>query len=205
MSAAPALVLPQVWATATIAIPDPVAELRDCRARKAPGRLRLVCAAAATANGAALAKARPAGAMAAPAAAANTAAEPAGLPFYRKYTEGLLRRYVTLSFSAGRVPSLLGRELFRGNVTHYQVSGFDDVVIFVQDVERCVSKLTLAQQLLLRKIAMEGHEQGEVSAMLGVPLRTVVRRYAEALDRLTRLLLEGRLLRPLDALPELKV
>ena len=93
---------------------------------------------------------------------------------------------------------MLGRELFRGNVSHYQVSGFDDVVIFVRDMERCVSKLTVTQQHLLRKIAMEGHEQGEVSAMLGIPLRTVVRRYAEALDRLSRLLLEGRLLKPLD-------
>src|SRR6185437_8793839 len=34
--------------------------------------------------------------------------------FYRKYTEAMLRRYVRMSMGAGRVPSLLGRELFRG-------------------------------------------------------------------------------------------
>lgn len=35
------------------------------------------------------------------------------LAFYRKYTEGMLRRYLRLSMNSGRVPSLLGRELFR--------------------------------------------------------------------------------------------
>ncbi len=60
--------------------------------------------------------------------------------FYRKYTEGILRRYVRLSMEAGRAPSLLGREMFRGNVTNYSVTGFDDVVIFVHDVESCVEE-----------------------------------------------------------------
>ena len=61
--------------------------------------------------------------------------------FYRKYTEGLLRRYMRLSMEAGRAPSLLGREMFRGNVMNYSVQGFDDVVIFVHDVESCVKLL----------------------------------------------------------------
>lgn len=30
------------------------------------------------------------------------------LAFYRKYTEGLLRRYVKMAMEAGRAPSLLG-------------------------------------------------------------------------------------------------
>jgi hypothetical protein len=37
-----------------------------------------------------------------------------------------------------RAPSLLGREMFRGNVTNYSVQGFDDVVIFVHGVWRGV-------------------------------------------------------------------
>src|ERR1044072_4436085 len=41
------------------------------------------------------------------------------IAFYRKYTEALLRRYLKLSMEYGRAPSLLGREMFRGNVTHY--------------------------------------------------------------------------------------
>ena len=61
---------------------------------------------------------------------------PPELAFYRKYTEALLRRYMRLSMVVGRVPSLIGREFFRGNVTHYRVQGFEDVVIFCHDVEK---------------------------------------------------------------------
>jgi hypothetical protein len=51
------------------------------------------------------------------------------LAFYRKYTEALLRRYVRMSLEAGRVPSLLGQEMFRAKVTHYRIASFEDVVI----------------------------------------------------------------------------
>ena len=62
------------------------------------------------------------------------------LAFYRKYTEGLLGRYVRMSMEMGRAPSLLGKDLFRARVTNYVVHGFDDVVIFVHDVEQCLSQ-----------------------------------------------------------------
>jgi hypothetical protein len=54
---------------------------------------------------------------------------PPEMAFYRKYTEGMLRRYLRLSMEAGKVPSLLGQEMFRGNVTSCRVDGFDDVVM----------------------------------------------------------------------------
>ena len=57
------------------------------------------------------------------------------MAFYRKYTEGMLRRYVQMSMESGKVPSLLGKEMFRGNVTSCRVGGFDDAVIFVHDVK----------------------------------------------------------------------
>src|ERR1700748_1740383 len=97
--------------------------------------------------------------------------------FYRKYTEGLLRRYVRLSMEAGRAPSLLGREMFRGNVTNYSVQGFDDVVIFVHDVESCVKVLGEEQQHLIRRIALQEFTMEETASMLQLPLRTVHRRY----------------------------
>ena len=43
------------------------------------------------------------------------------LAFYRKYTEAMLRRYLRLSMEVGRVPSLMGREMFRGHVSHYKM------------------------------------------------------------------------------------
>ncbi len=121
------------------------------------------------------------------------------IAFYRKYTEGLLRRYVRLSMEAGRAPSLLGREMFRGNVTNYSVQGFDDVVIFVHDVENCLSKLDKEQQHLVRRIALQEFTQEETASLLGLPLRTVHRRYADALDELTEIFLERKLLEPSKA------
>lgn len=41
------------------------------------------------------------------------------MAFYRKYTEAMLQRYVRMSMEAGKVPSLLGQEMFHGNVTSY--------------------------------------------------------------------------------------
>jgi hypothetical protein len=119
--------------------------------------------------------------------------------FYRKYTEGLLRRYVRLSLEAGRAPSLLGREMFRGKVTDYSVRGFDDVVIFVHDVESCLKKLSPGEQHLIRRIALQEFTQAETASLLALPLRTVHRRYADALDQLTEIFLERKLLEPAKA------
>jgi Sigma-70, region 4 len=119
--------------------------------------------------------------------------------FYRKYTEGLLRRYVRLSMEAGRAPSLLGREMFRGNVTNYSVQGFDDVVIFVHDVESCVKMLNEGQQHLIRRIALQEFTLEETASLLQLPLRTVHRRYGNALDELTEVFLERKLLEPSKA------
>ena len=59
--------------------------------------------------------------------------------FYRKYTEAMLRRYAVMKLQKGRVPSLLGRELFRGKVTSCRIHGFDDMIHYVHDVEQCRS------------------------------------------------------------------
>jgi|HubBroStandDraft_4_1064222.scaffolds.fasta_scaffold309157_1 hypothetical protein len=118
-------ILPRVWATASIAsAADAVQQ------RKRPHCLRLVRASGA--------QTQAAPALTVP--RTQRTIEP-GLAFYRKYTEGMLRRYMEMSMQSGRVPSLLGRELFRGKVTSCRVQGFDDVVIFVHDVGRCLEQL----------------------------------------------------------------
>ena len=118
------------------------------------------------------------------------------LAFYRKYTEALLRRYLRLSLEAGRVPSLIGREMFRGNVTHYRVHNFEDVVIFCHDVEKRLGQLSPLDQQLVKRIGLQQYTQGEAAGMLGISLRHCVRLYAEMLDHLTELLLQDRLLEP---------
>jgi hypothetical protein len=133
---------------------------------------------------------------------ACTPPPPPELAFYRKYTEAMLRRYATMSMEAGRVPSLLGREMFRAKVTNYVVQSFEDVVIFVHDVEKCVAKLDKLSQLLIRRIGMQQYTQAEVSAMTRLSLRTVLRQYPRALDRLTEVFLEVKLLEPQIACQE---
>jgi hypothetical protein len=127
---------------------------------------------------------------------------PPELAFYRKYTEALLRRYAHMSMELGRVPSLLGKEMFRGKVTNYTVHGFDDVVIFVHDVERCMEVLDLEQYELVSRIAVQEYTQVEAAALMRMPVRTLLRRYDETLDLLTEVMLKRRLLEPLIACQE---
>jgi len=121
---------------------------------------------------------------------------PLEMAFYRKYTEGMLQRYVRLSMEAGRVSSLLGQEMFRGNVTSCRVEGFDDVVIFVHDVETCLEKLEEEQQSLISRISLQQYTIGETAALMGLKPRTVVRRYGQAVDSLTRVFLGVQMLEP---------
>jgi hypothetical protein len=122
---------------------------------------------------------------------------PVEMAFYRKYTEAMLRRYLQMSTEIGRVPSLLGRELFRGNVTHCKVNSFEDVVIFCHDMEKQIGKQTPLDQQLLLRVALQEYSQQEAAAMLGISWRNGKRLYFRAIDRLTEMLLEARLLEPL--------
>jgi hypothetical protein len=78
---------------------------------------------------------------------------------YRARTVALLRKYARLSVEVGRIPSLLGREFFRTQVTSYHMSTFEDVVIFVHDVERSLEKLDRFEQKLIAKIVLLEYTQ----------------------------------------------
>lgn len=136
-----------------------------------------------------------------PAKAPGSAGVPAGeLAFYRKYTEKLLQRYMQMSMEAGRVPSMMGKEVLGGRASSYQVHGFDDAVNFRIDVERCLAKLDPEERAVVRRVALQEYTQAEAAAVLGISLRTCVQRYGRSLDRLTRILLDVRLLEPFKAL-----
>jgi hypothetical protein len=122
---------------------------------------------------------------------------PVELAFYRKYTEAMVRRYVRLSMAAGRVPSLLGRELFRGHVSSYRMTNFEDVVVFCFDMEKLLGKMRTLDQQLIKRIAMQHYPQGEAASMLRISLRTCLQTYGQAIDRLTRMLLDAGMLEPL--------
>jgi hypothetical protein len=118
---------------------------------------------------------------------------------YRERTTALLRKYCRLSVELGRVPSLLGREFFRSRVTSYTMHSFEDVVIFVYDVERSLEKLDKLSQKLIARIGMQEYTYDEAAKVLGYNARTVERRYPEALDRLSAILLKADLLRESSA------
>jgi len=121
------------------------------------------------------------------------------LAFYRKYTESMLRKYLRISIQSGRVPSLLGRELFRGHVSSYKLHSFEDAVIFCFDVEKRLGRLTVMNQQLIKRIGLQEYTQGEAAGMLGLSLRSCIRQYGYALDELTEMFLEAGMLEPLKS------
>jgi len=110
---------------------------------------------------------------------------------YRDRSIALLKRYVRLSVEIGRLPSLLGREFFRGRVTTYSFSTFEDTVIFVHDMEQSVEKLNPLEQAMIGKIVLEEYSQRDAAKILNWPLRTIERLFPEALDHLSKILLAG--------------
>ncbi|MDT8068660.1 MAG: sigma factor-like helix-turn-helix DNA-binding protein [Terriglobia bacterium] len=115
---------------------------------------------------------------------------------YRNHTVVLLRKYFRMSLEIGRMPSLLGGELFRAKVTAYQVHTFEDSVIFVHDMEQCLAKLDYLSRLLIARIFFQEFSHDEVAAELRITRRQVIRRMFDALDRTSEILLERELLEP---------
>jgi hypothetical protein len=127
---------------------------------------------------------------------ANTLLDP-DLWLYRDRTIAILRRYLRLAVEVGRLPALLGREFFRTRVTSYHSQTFEDTVIFVHDVERCVCLLNDTEIELIAMIVMQEHPHYEAAQMLRCTRRTIVRSFGEALDRLSEIFLEREILRRL--------
>lgn len=113
---------------------------------------------------------------------------------YRGRTVAMLRRYMRYGIETGRLPSLLGREFFRAKVTKYSVVTFEDRVIFVHDMEMCLSRLSEFSRQVLTRVVLQEYEHGEAARLLGCTRMTVHRKLAEALDRLRDILLEVGLL-----------
>lgn len=116
---------------------------------------------------------------------------------YRDRTVALLKRYARASVEVGRLPSLLGREFFRSRITSYSMMTFEDIVIFVHDVESALARLDWFHQRLIAMSVLEEFSFREVARLLPCPLRTVEREVPEALDALSRMFLDGGLLKEL--------
>ena len=120
---------------------------------------------------------------------------------YRKKTAALLRRYMRWSMEAGRLPSLLGRELFRAKVTAYTATTFEDRVIFIHDIEKCLNQLASFDREIVARVVLQEHEHLQAARILHCTRRTIERRLPEVLDELSEAFLKARLL---EALPEVR-
>jgi DNA-directed RNA polymerase specialized sigma24 family protein len=67
----------------------------------------------------------------------------------------------------------------------YSVSSFEDAVIFVHDVERCVAKLDRLSQTLIARVILQAYSHEEAGILMGCCRRTLERNLPEALDRLS--------------------
>jgi hypothetical protein len=119
---------------------------------------------------------------------------PANLAFYRRHTESLLRRYLYASMQVGRAPSLLADSVGRGWASSRPVRTFEDAVIFVLDIERCIAQLGSLDREILARVVLQEYTQAETAVLLGMAIRTISYKYPLAVDRLTEKLLAASLL-----------
>lgn len=115
---------------------------------------------------------------------------------YRGRTLKLLRRFFHVSVEIGRLPSLIGREIFRSRVAHCRVPTFEDRVIFAHDMEQCLARLEWFSQQLVARVVFQEHSFEEAARLLRTTERTVRRRFPAALDELSEILLRQELMRP---------
>lgn len=119
---------------------------------------------------------------------------PISLAFYRKHTESPLRRYLYASMQVGRAPSILSDPVSRGWASSRRVRTFEDAVIFVLDVERCLERLSSLDKQMLSRVVLQEYTQAEAASMRGMSPRAMSYKFPQAIDRLTEKLLGAGLL-----------
>lgn len=120
---------------------------------------------------------------------------------YRRRTIAMLKQYFRYSVEVGRLPSILGRELFRARVTAYKMASFEDAVIFVHDVESALERLAHSHQQLIATIIFQDYSHEQAAEMLGRQRRQVSREFSDSLDILSEIFLEGGLINRLGTQP----
>ncbi|MGB7266103.1 MAG: sigma factor-like helix-turn-helix DNA-binding protein, partial [Terracidiphilus sp.] len=94
----------------------------------------------------------------------------------------------------GRAPSILSDPVSRGWASSRPVRTFEDAVIFVLDIENCLSQLGSLDRELLSRIVLQEYTHPETASLLGMSQRAVSYKLQIALDRLTEKLLKADLL-----------
>jgi hypothetical protein len=121
---------------------------------------------------------------------------------YRARTVTMLRRYMKYSIETGRLPSLLGQEFFRAKVSAYSVVTFEDRVIFVHDMEKCLQRLDEFSRELIARHVLQEHDRWATARLLHCSEKTVRRLAPVALDQLCEIMLQVGLMERQDAISE---
>lgn len=117
---------------------------------------------------------------------------------YRNRTVSMLRRYLRCSLETGRLPSLLGSEFFRAKIRVSARVTFEDRIIFVHDMEKCLQQLDEFSQRLIARHILQEHDCENTARLLRCNEKTVRRLIPLALDQLSEMLLERGLMEKLD-------
>jgi len=88
----------------------------------------------------------------------------------------------------------LGEPVARGWASSRPVKTFEDAVIFVLDVEKCLNDLGSLDRQILYRVVIQEYTQTETATLLGMSCRSISTKFPQALDRLTEKLLETGLL-----------
>lgn len=104
--------------------------------------------------------------------------------YERVRTMSVLHRFFRMALLVGRMPSLLGREIFRSRATAVPARAFEDAVVFVCDVERCLRELEPLEQRLIAFCVLEDHSEWEAARRFQRSQSDVSRRLGRTLDLL---------------------
>jgi len=94
----------------------------------------------------------------------------------------------------GRSPDILGENIGRGWVSSRRVRTFEDALIFVLDVERCLQRLSVLDRQMITRVVLQEYTHTEAAPLIGISARTLCTRLPQAIDRLTENLVEADLL-----------
>jgi hypothetical protein len=117
---------------------------------------------------------------------------------YRYETIAMLQKYLVVSLALGRLPSLLGGEMFRSKVTAYRATSFEDMVIFVADMSACLGRLGEASRKFIALHVFQAYTIEESASKMGCYRTTAWRIHSDALDEMSEILLRFGLLEPMD-------
>jgi len=119
----------------------------------------------------------------------------------RMRTMALLHRFFRTALLVGRMPSLLGREVFRPRIRSTPAQALENSVVFVCDVERCLCALDSFDQRLVAFCVLEDHSEWEAARQFHRSQSEISRRLGQTLDLLYETFCRIGLLRRLPESP----